>query len=257
MDAEIHVEEHGSGPPLVLVHGLGGTGAAIWKKQVPELAREYRVVAFDLRGSGRSEVTPGPYAIDLHVRDLDDLLGQLDLDRAALAGHSMGGSIVLRYAADRPERVAAAVVVGGPATFPNAVRAGLRARADTVEAEGMAAVAETVATNGMAPGFRDANPEELRAYVALLLANDVRGYAAQCRGLAELDLEGDLPRIAAPVLLVGGDVDAVVPPGANERSAASVPSCELHVLEGCGHIIPWEKPAELVALVRPFLDRHA
>jgi len=123
--------------------------------------------------------------------------------------------------------------------------------------EGSRAVAETVATNGMAPSFREARPEELRACVELLAANDVRGYAAQCRGLAELDLGGELGRIRAPVLLVGGELDGVVPPAANERNAARIPSCELRLLEDCGHIVPWEKPGELLDIVRPFLSRHA
>ena len=102
---DAYVEEFGTGSPVVLVHGLGGTGTDIWKHQIADLAREFRVVAYDLRGSGQSETTPGPYTIDLLVDDLRALVEALSLGRVALAGHSMGGSVVLSYAARFPDDV--------------------------------------------------------------------------------------------------------------------------------------------------------
>ena len=158
----------------MLVHGLGGTGAGIWKRQIAELAAEFRVIAYDLRGSGASEVTPGPYSIDLLADDLRALVDALGLGRAALVAHSMGGSIALAYAARYPGDVLALVAVGAPAEFPDQARAGLAARAETVEAEGMGAVAETVATNGVSPTFREGEPDEFREFVALLEGNDPR-----------------------------------------------------------------------------------
>jgi 3-oxoadipate enol-lactonase len=253
LDAELYVEQHGSGRPLLLVHGLGGTGAAVWKHLIGPLAREFRVVVYDLRGSGKSALVPGPATIREHVGDLQALVERRGLDGVLLMGHSLGGSIVLGYAAAQPERVVSAVSVAGPAEFGDETRAALRARADTVEAGTMAAIARTVATNGMAPAFREAHPEALEGYVELLEGNDVAGYAAQCRGLAELDLGDDLQRIEAPVLLVGGELDGVAPPAAMQGIAARIPRCELRLLEGCGHIIPWEKPDELLGLAHPFL----
>ena len=81
-----YVEEFGSGSPVVLVHGLGGTGTDIWKRQLADLAKEYRVIAYDLRGSGQSEVTPGPYSIDLLTEDLRAVVAALRLGRVALVG---------------------------------------------------------------------------------------------------------------------------------------------------------------------------
>src|ERR671925_1106039 len=92
--AAIHVELHGRGEPLVLVHGLGGTGAAIWKQLIGPLADEYAVAVYDLRGSGRSAVVPGPATIDDHADDLQELLELLEFDRVRFVGHSLGGSIV-------------------------------------------------------------------------------------------------------------------------------------------------------------------
>ena len=125
--------EDGSGDPVVLVHGLGGTGTDIWKKQIAGLARDHRVIAYDVRGTGRTDVTPGPYTIELLADDLDELVQELGLERVAVVGHSMGGGIALQYAATRPERVRAVVGAGAVAELPEQGKQGMETRAETVE----------------------------------------------------------------------------------------------------------------------------
>ena len=250
---QIAYHRQGSGPPVVLVHGLGGTSRAIWKHLGPELAREFEVVAYDLRGAGESARPQGRYSLDDFVFDLGRLIEQLELERPALVGHSFGGSVVLKYAADYPRDVAAVVAVGGPTTLPEQTRQAMRDRAATVEAEGMGTVAETVATNGMAPSFRAADPAAFREYVELLAANDVAAYAATCRTIGDLDLEDDLGRIEAPVLLLGGDQDGVAPPAAQERTAAAIADAEVVLVPETGHILPWEQPQRLREEVLRFL----
>jgi 3-oxoadipate enol-lactonase len=240
----------------VLVHGLGATGTLLWRSQIAELAAEARVIAYDLRGSGASEVTPGPYTIDLLADDLGALVDALQLGRVALLAHSLGGSIALAYAARSPASVRALVGVGAPAGFPDQARAGLAARAETVEADGMAAVAGTVATNGVSPTFREQNPEPFQELVAMLAANDPAGYAAQCRALVELDLAGRMGAVEAPVLLIAGDRDGVSPPAVTEANAALVPDGRAVIVEDCGHIMPWERPEALADPAWPFLREH-
>ena len=237
----------------MLVHGLGGTGTDIWKRQIADLATEFRVVAYDLRGSGQSEVPPGPYTIELLTDDLRSLVESLDLGRVSLMAHSMGGSIALAYAARHPQDVAALVGIGAPAELPEQARQGMASRADTVEADGMGAVAETVATNGVSPTFREQNPEEFQELISMLAANDPRGYAAQCRALVGLDLLDRLGSIEAPVLLVSGDRDAVSPPAVTEANAALVRQGTFTIVADCGHILTWEKSEVLAASAWPFL----
>jgi pimeloyl-ACP methyl ester carboxylesterase len=152
--------------------------------------------------------------------------------------------------------VQALVGIGAPVELPEQARAGLAARAETVEAEGMAAVAETVATNGVSPTFREQHPEEFRELVAMLAASDPGGYAAQCRALVGLDLAGRLGDISAPVLLVSGDRDGVSPPAATEKNAAALPDGRFTIVEDCGHILTWEKPEALAHAALPFLREH-
>jgi pimeloyl-ACP methyl ester carboxylesterase len=242
----------------VLVHGLGGTSAAIWGRVAGELADEYTVVTYDLRGTGRSERPPGPYSLDDFVGDLRALVEALELARPALVGHSFGGSIALAYAARYPAEVSAVVCVGGPVVLPEQGRQGMRDRAEKVEREGMGAVAETVATNGTAPSFRERDAQGYDELVAMLAANDPDGYAATCRVIAELDLRPELGRVAAPVLLVAGDGDGVVPPAAGDEIEAALPNVAGRVtVEDCGHNLTVERPEVLVAEVRSFLRGRA
>jgi 3-oxoadipate enol-lactonase len=253
----LSVDERGSGPPVVLVHGLGGTAHDIWKHQLPELEERFHVVAYDLRGSGSSEVTPGPYTIEGMVDDLRALVEHLELGPVALLGHSMGGAIVLSYASRFPGDVRAVVGVGAPVAFPGETREALAARAVTVEEKGMGAVAETVATNGVSPTFREQYPAEFQGLIAMLEQNDPKGYAAQCRALVDLDLAEGLQHITAPLLLVSGDRDGVSPPEATERTAGHVDGSRFTIVEDCGHHPVWEKPAELSAVAWPFLHAHS
>jgi 3-oxoadipate enol-lactonase len=245
--------DQGLGDPVVLVHGLGGTATAIFKHLLAPLSGRHHVVAYDLRGSGRSSVTPGPYTVELLAEDLDALLTALDLDAVMLIGHSLGGGIVLEYAATRPDRVRAVVGIGAVTGLPEQGKVGMAARAETVESEGMAAVAETVATNGLASSFREAHPKEFRELVSLIASSDTTGYAAQCRALVAMDVTRQLPGIRCPVLLVCGEKDQASPPAANAANAALIPDARLVEFADTAHIIPWERPEDLLSELTAFL----
>ena len=170
----------------------------------------------------------------------------------------MGGSIVLAYAARYPDDVRAVVAVGAPSELPDAARAGLAARAETVEAEGMAAVAETVAgkrrlaelPSGAAGGVRGARRDARSATMPT-------GYAAQCRALVDLDLAAELPRITAPVLLLSGDRTGSHRPAATEANAGAIPDGRFTIVEDCGHILTLGAARRLCAEAAwPFLRQH-
>jgi 3-oxoadipate enol-lactonase len=250
-----YYEESGAGPPLVLVHGLGAS-TALWSKVTPLLAEEFRVVAYDVRGSGRTSAS-GAMTLAGLVGDLRHLVERLDLGPSLVMGHSIGGSVALAHAAAHPGQVRAVVGIGAPSELPEAGRDGMRARAEAVEAGGMEAVAETVATNGMAPSFREAHPDELQSFVSLLEGNDPAAYAAFCRLVADVDIVASLEQVAAPVLLVAGALDAVVPPDANEANAARIPNARAVTVDDSAHLLPWEMPDGLLAIALPFLREAA
>ena len=101
---EIHYDQHGEGPPVLLLHGLGSSGAD-WAFQLPALRSQYRLIVPDLRGSGLSGKPAGPYAIDQFAGDLWALLDHLQLTQCQLIGFSLGGAVALEMALQRPEAV--------------------------------------------------------------------------------------------------------------------------------------------------------
>ena len=101
------VSSAGVGPDLVLLHA-GIADRRMWASQIGDFSREFRVTSYDLRGFGESPMTPGPYA---HFRDLRTILDHFGIERAALIGASMGGSVALDFALESPDRVSALLLV--------------------------------------------------------------------------------------------------------------------------------------------------
>lgn len=251
-----YYEETGSGPSVVLVHGLGGS-TAIWEPVITSLAAEFRVVAYDLRGSGRSSRPVGPWSLADFVADLDGVVNGLRLAPAAVAGHSMAGAVALAHAARHPEGVRAVVGVGAVTELADEGREAMRGRASTVRAEGMENVAVTVATAGTAPSWREGHPEAWDAFRALLAANDPEGYALQAEVVATLDVTADLPAVACPVLLVSGDLDVPSSPALNEANAAGMGNARHVLVPDCGHMVSLERPDALLDAMLPFLRESA
>jgi 3-oxoadipate enol-lactonase len=253
---QAYYEEQGSGPPLVLVHGLGAS-TEMWQKVAGPLSEQFRVVAYDLRGLGRSETPPPPYSLDQLVGDLHGLLDALGLGRIALAGHSLGGAVVLAYTIEHPDRVGALVGIAAPSLTTEEQRGLLAERARAARTEGMKALAELHAHGGLPEGFEAGHPDDTALYKSIIGSGDPEGYAALCGVTGDLDLRPALGGIRAPTLLLEGELDRVVRPESVRATAAAIPGCEYVELAGCGHIVPLERPAELVERLREFVGRSA
>ena len=136
---DLAVEIDGAGPPVVMVHGLGGT-SNFYQVQAQALAERFQVIRADSAGAGRSPVT-GQISIGSHADDLAALLDQLGVTGAAVVGHSMGTLVVRTLAARHPELVSRLVLLGAVAEPADAARQAQRARAATLRQAGTAAVA--------------------------------------------------------------------------------------------------------------------
>ena len=251
--SSLAVETAGSGPPLILVHGLGGT-ANVWQPQVGDLAERHTVVRFDLQGSGRSPAT-GALSIDRWVADIEHLMARLGLDRAAFAAHSLGTLIVQHFAARHPHRVERLVLLGVNRAPEESRRQTVRDRAAKVRKEGMMAIADGVIKAALSEDTRQRKPEVVACVREMLLRQDPEGYARSCEAVAE-SVGADLARIVSPVLLVAGSEDTVSPPASSERMAADLEHARVEVLHGCGHWLTLERPFEVRALLADFLG-HA
>jgi 3-oxoadipate enol-lactonase len=255
-DVELHYEVRGSGPPLVLVHGLGAS-TAIWQKVAGPLSDDFRVIAYDLRGLGRSSTPSGPYTVGALLADLHGLAEALELERFLLVGHSLGGAVAVCYAARHPERLSGLVSVSAPSAAAEAQGPMLEKRAAIARRDGMQAVAAIHAQAGFPDAFRLQRARDVATYRSIIAGGDPEGYAALCGVIETLRNAQDLARIETPTLLIAGERDRIVAPEAVRASAAAIDGCEYVELEGCGHIVPFERPDELVRAIRDFASRLA
>lgn len=239
---------------LVLIHEMGGTIES-WDLVVPALAAQRRVVRYDTRGAGFSEKIRGELSIDTMTADLIALLDKLGIGgKVALAGTAVGGAIALHTAAQRPERVAAAVVSSPAVSIPPANREAVLARVAHFEREGVRVVAEQTADGGYPPELRQ-DKARFEAFRARWLANDPSSFASIYRMLAAMDLAPEFPQIKCPVLVIGGEFDRGRPPANAEATAKAIPGAEFTVLP-CGHYAGLQTPELFVATLEEFLEKN-
>jgi len=245
----------GDGPELLLLPGFGATHAA-WAPLVPELQRAYRLILVDLPGTGRGGGLHPGAGLDQLTAPLGGLLDHLGLRNVALLGASMGGLVALWFARDHPERVRRLVTVGAMAHLEPWQRARLDERVALLDREGPSGFARAMVRDLLAPAFVQAHPRLVRAVVhayALELppARDVEILA---RILRDADLRPHLGEIAAPTLVLHGEVDRQVSLSQAEHLAAGLVDARLLVLDGAGHHLLLEKRAESIRAINSFLS---
>jgi pimeloyl-ACP methyl ester carboxylesterase len=220
-----------SGPPLILLHGLAGSGDW-WRRNLPALSAAFRVTAIDLPGFGSSH-PDARLILDEVPAQLAALLGELEIERANVIGHSMGGLLAGGLAADHPERVDRLVLVDAgflslDPTWRHRITGPLRTL-----------------------------PWTSPSIIPTLLRDTLRsGPVRMARATAEVlrkDWRDKLPAIAAPTLVIWGEHDRVCNPRIGEQIAALVPDARLVIIRGAGHNPMWEKPADFDREVLAFL----
>ncbi len=232
--------------PVVLLGSSLGATHEMWAPQLDLLAERFRVVAFDHRGHGGSEVPPGPYTIEDLGGDVIELLDTLGVDQASYVGISLGGAVGLWLAENAPERFHRFALLCPPA-YPAAGAQMWTDRAATVRAEGTQAITEATLGRWFLPDFTDIEP--LRQQ---LLDTPDEGYAACCEALGSMDLRDKLADITAPVLLVTAEQDASIPPETVIPLASAIPGAHLEIIENAAHLVTYSHPE----IINPLLLAH-
>ena len=249
----LHARDEGSGAPILLVHGAGGDHT-IWNGVLPVLAREFRVIAPDLRGHGRSPAPPeSAFSLEEMREDLLALLDGKGVGSVHWVGLSVGAQIGLREALDAPARVKSLTMLAGSAFTDARTRAVAARWAATLAEEGPDAYALRLLKDLYYPDWIEAHLE-----VADRLREDVakRDLSPSLR-LAEAAATFDeRPRVAAllpPLLLVQGIADGVVDAAHGRLLRQSVPGAQLRLLPDTGHMIPVERPVETAEAIAAFV----
>jgi len=238
--------EVGRGAPVVLVHGLADDHRA-WRRVVAPLMLTRRVVLYDLRGHGGSPLGDADGSLAQLGADLVEVLDDAGLDRAVIAGFSLGGTIAMRAAIDAPERVAALALVGTSSRVNKAARGWYEERAAMVERDDPE-LRKTL--DGDTEDVYRNRPEEIEAGLRIRREStaDPRGFANACLAMASLNersLDDELGAIGVPTVILAGDADQHCPPRASEIIAEKIPGGTMQVLEDTGHPLPVERPDEV------------
>jgi pimeloyl-ACP methyl ester carboxylesterase len=258
-DVQLYYEMHGQGEPLVLIMGLGANTNG-WDMQVPTFSRELQVIAFDNRGSGRSDKPASRYSIHLFADDTAALMDALGIASAHVYGQSMGGLIAQELALSYPQRVRTLVLgstsCGGRqavAALPEHIT--LMASLNTLSPE-------EAAKKGLPLMYSDEfiarKRQDLiaRALAEAELRPPPDAFARQVQAAVSHEAYDRLPQIRCPTLVISGSDDKIVPAENSRILAERIPNAELVVLPKAGHGYLVECAEESNAIVLDFLHRH-
>lgn len=243
-------ETAGEGPAVILVHGLGGSSNTF--QPLMEALAGHRVIRPDLPGSGRSPVPHGALSIEGFVEALVGMAKALGVTSAHFVGHSLGTIVCQHLAAGHPSMVRSLTLFGALIEPAQAARDGLAARARTARTDGMDGIADTIVANTLSSATRSGNPAAAAFVRESLMRQDPEGYARTCEALAKATA-ADHRLISAPTLIVAGAEDPVAPASVGQTIADRVRGARCIVLDGCGHWLPIEKPAECARRLGEFV----
>jgi 3-oxoadipate enol-lactonase/4-carboxymuconolactone decarboxylase len=237
-------------PVLILSHSLGQDHGQ-WDPQIPDLARHFRVLRYDIRGHGATDVPTGDASIERLGWDVLAIADSLGIDTFAFCGLSIGGMIGQWLAGSAPERLTHAVLANTSPHFPDPSL--MEARRRKVLEAGMPAIRDMVMQRFFTPESLAARPPHVVSSERVLLATDPKGYAACAAAVRDLDTRSLLPGIKTPALIISGDHDVSTPwAGHGDAIAAAIPHARVVHLPAA-HLSNLERPRSFAAALLEFL----
>jgi 3-oxoadipate enol-lactonase len=211
-----------SAPPLLFINSIATT-RELWARQVPRLAKSFRVITYDARGHGVSQVTAGDYTIEQLGRDALAVLDAAGAETAHVCGISLGGITAMWMGVHAPRRVRSLVLANTAARIGSVDM--WSERIAFVKQQGMATLADLTMPRWFTEGFRAREPHTIEQFRTMIAACSEDGYLRCCAALRDEDLRDAIGGITCPVLCIAGNSDPATPPEAlqfiHERIAGS------------------------------------
>jgi pimeloyl-ACP methyl ester carboxylesterase len=260
-DVHLNYDIAGQGEPLLMIMGLGAS-SAVWDPElVADLARTFRVITFDNRGTGQSDKPDSPYTIEMFANDAAGVLTALDVPRAHIFGVSMGGMIAQEFGLRHADRTATLTLgcttAGGSHSVPPPPES---LKVLTAPREGVSP--EEVIRRGWPLAYTAKYIAEKRAVleagIPRLLKYPTPPYAfqRQLEATYTLNTFDRLKEIKAPTLVITGAADVLIPAKNSEIIAAQIPGAKVHLIPGVGHAFMSEGRDEFMKVFVPFVRSH-
>lgn len=250
----VHYSDEGprADAAIVFVNSLG-TDFRIWDEIAMPLAQGARVIRYDKRGHGLSELPAASASMADYATDLSALLDRLQVRTATIVGLSIGGMIAQELYRLRPDLVSSLILcdtghrIGGEEYWI--------ARISAIEAGGLESIADGVMQRWFSKNYHEKYPEALAGWRAMLTRTPLPGYLSACGALRTADLTQGAKAIRAPTLCVVGDEDGSTPPALVRELASLIPGAKFEIIAGAGHIPCVEQPDILRGLIEAHLKR--
>lgn len=237
---------------LVLSHALG-CDLSMWHALVQELTEECRVITYDHRGHGRSEVPEGIYSLEELADDAARVIRETDAAPVIWIGISMGGMVGQELALRHPSLLKAMVIANSTSHYPEAAQTAWQQRIVTLEQQGIPGVVEATLQRFFSPAFHESDPATVDAFRRRLLSTDLQGYLGCCHAVRAVNTTDRLAQITVPVQIIASEGDQGTPLDMAKILAEHVPSSKLTVLPDAAHLSVIEQPQAFARVVKDFL----
>jgi pimeloyl-ACP methyl ester carboxylesterase len=255
----LNVNEIGSGQPLLFVHGFP-LDHQMWRFQIAEFSPTHRVIAPDLRGFGRSDVTPGKFHMSQMADDLATILDRLGIgEPVTLCGLSMGGYVAWEFWKRHRQQLARLILCDTRAIADSSDTKEMRREtAGRLLLEGPGFLAKSMPQKMFSPKTQQSNPELVNEIQKMIHYGSPAGFGAASMGMAaRADATDWLPAIDVPTLVIVGADDVISPVDEMQSIATAIPGAQFVVVPDAGHLAPLENPSIVNAAIRDFLNNPA
>ncbi|WP_163848753.1 3-oxoadipate enol-lactonase [Pseudooceanicola aestuarii] len=248
----VHYRDEGDpdGAPVVFANSLG-TDLRLWDQLMPLLPAGLRVIRYDKRGHGLTDLTPGPYKMGTLVSDAEALMDHLGVKNALFVGLSIGGMIAQGLAVKRMDLVRAVVISNSGAKI--GTKEIWADRIETCRAQGIEPMADAVMERWFSPAFRET--PELQAWRNMLTRTPAEGYAACSEAISGTDFYTTTSGLRLPALGIAGDRDGSTPPDLVRETIELIPGSDFALIRGAGHLPCVENPLEYARILNDFIAR--
>lgn len=239
-------------PVVTLSHSLAAD-MRMWEPQLPMLTKHFRVLSYDCRGHGGTEVPPAPYDIATLSEDVAQLCKALGIAKTHFVGLSLGGMVGQRLAADHPGLIDRLVVCDTAPRIPAEAAPSYKQRADTAKEKGMAAMVDGTLERWFTEPYRKKHPDVLKQIGDMVAACPVEGYGGCCMAIAGHDETPRHAKVKAPTLVLVGEHDPATPVAFAEAIHKGIAGSKLVVIPDAAHLSNVEQPDAFGKAVVDFL----